>query len=156
MLGGVHGAAHGGDVAGDAGGRLVMHDHDALDLVVLVGAERFLDAVWVDAGAPLLLLDDDLEAMTAGKLDPQMAELAEARGKHLVAGGAGIGQRRFPGAGAARGIDDDLAVACLEDLLEVFEQRQSQLGEIGGAMVLHGDVHGAQDAVGHVGRPRHE
>ena len=156
MLGGVDGAAHGGDIAGDAGRRLVMHDHHALDLVVLVGAKRLLDALGIGAGAPLLLLDDDLEPVTAGELDPQMAELAEAGGEQLVAGRQGIGQRGFPGAGAARREDDDLAVPGLEDLLQVFVERQRQLGKIGGTMVLHGDMHGAQDAVGHIGRPRHE
>ena len=63
-----------------------MHHHHALDLVVLVGAECLLDAIGIGAGAPLLLLDDDIEPVTAGELDPQMAELAEARGEHLVAG----------------------------------------------------------------------
>ena len=67
MAGGVDGAAHGGDVAGDAGGRLVMHHHDALDLVSLVGTKRLLDARGVGARAPLFLLDDDLEPMTAGE-----------------------------------------------------------------------------------------
>ena len=85
MLGRVDRAAHGGDIAGDAGRGLVMHDEHALDLVVLVGAERLLDAIGIDAGAPLLLLDDDVEAVAAGELDPQMAELAEPRGEQLVA-----------------------------------------------------------------------
>ena len=62
----------------------------------------------------------------------------------------------FPGAGAARRIDDDLAVFSLEDLLQVFVERQSKLGEVGGAMILHDDVHGAQDAVRHIGRPWHK
>ena len=78
MLGGVERAAHGSDVAGDAGGGLVMDDEHALDLVGLVGAQRLLDALGVGAGAPLLLLHDHLEPMPLGELDPQMAELAES------------------------------------------------------------------------------
>ena len=156
MLGGVDGAAHGGDIAGDAGRGLVVDDHDALDLVVLVLAERLLDALGIGAGAPLLFLDDDLEPVTAGEFDPQMAELAEPGGKQLVAGRTGIGERGFPGAGAARREDDDLAVSGLEDLFQVFVEGQRKLGEVGGAMVLHRDVHGAQDAVRHIGRSRHE
>src|SRR5262245_8136879 len=39
---GIHGTAHRGHIDCDAGRRLVMHDHDALDLVVLILAERLL------------------------------------------------------------------------------------------------------------------
>ena len=80
MLGGVERAAHGSDIAGDAGRGLVMHHEHALDLMFLVGAERFLDAVGIGAGAPLLVLHDDVEAVALGELAPQMAELAEAGG----------------------------------------------------------------------------
>jgi hypothetical protein len=133
-----------------------MHDHDALDLMALVGAERFLDAVGIGARTPLFLLDDDLKPVTAGELDPEMAELAEAGGEQLVARRARIGEGRFPGAGAALRINHDLAVPGLENLLEVFEQRQSQLGKVRGTMVLHDDMHGAQDAIRHIGRSRNE
>jgi hypothetical protein len=87
-----------------------VHHHDAFDLVVRVLAESLLDPLGVDAGAPLLFLDDDFEAVTAGKLDPEMAELAKSRGEQLVAGGAAIGQGRFPSTGAARREDDNLAI----------------------------------------------
>jgi hypothetical protein len=133
-----------------------MDDHDALYLVILIFAERLLDLVGMDARAPLFLLDDDLEAMAASELDPEARELAEAGSEQLVTGRAGIGERGFPGAGAARRINDNLTFAGLEDLLQLFEQRQRKLGKIGGSVVLHSDMHGAQDAVGHIGRTRNK
>ena len=62
-----------------------MDHQDALDLVVLVRAQRLFDPIRIGAGAPLFLLDDDLEPVAAGEFDPQMAELAEARREQLVA-----------------------------------------------------------------------
>src|SRR5262245_9358612 len=92
----------GGHIAGDAGGGLVVHHERALDLVGLVGAQRLLDAFGVGAGAPFLVLHDDIETVPLGELDPQMAELAEASNQNLVARSKRVGERRFPGAGAAR------------------------------------------------------
>src|SRR4029077_7601822 len=110
VLGGGDGAAHRGNIAGDTRGGLVVHHHHTLDGVALVGADRLLDAVGMDACAPLFFLPYDLEPMAAGEIDPQMAELTEPGSKHLVAGRTRIGERGFPGAGAARRIDEDLAV----------------------------------------------
>src|SRR4029450_11707854 len=90
---GIHGAADRSHVARDAGCRLVMDDHDALYLVILIFAERLLDLVGMDARAPLFLLDDDFEAMAASELDPEARELAEAGSEQLVTGRAGIGER---------------------------------------------------------------
>ncbi len=152
----VDGATHRGDIGGDARGGLVMDHHDALDLMVLVGAQRLFDALRRGARAPLFLLNDDLKPMTAGEFDPQMAELAEARRQQLVAGRAGIGEGGLPGARAARRKDEDLAFLGLENLLHVVVKRQRQLGEVGGPVILHRHVHGAQNALGNIGWSRHK
>src|SRR6516164_4205738 len=129
-------AAYRRDVAGDAGGGLVVHHHDTPDFVLLVSTERLLDAIRVCAGAPLLVLHDHVEAVTAGKLIPQMAKLAEARGEHLVAGYKRIGERRLPGAGAARWEDDDMPLFGLEDFLQPLIEGLGQLGKVGRTMIF--------------------
>jgi hypothetical protein len=43
-----------------------------------------------------------------------------------------------------------------QDALEVGKQAQRQVAEIGGAHVLHPDIHGAAHLVGHIGRPGNE
>ena len=94
---------HGTDVAGDAGGGLVMDRHDGLDLVVRVGAQRLLDPLRVRTRAPLFFLNDHVQAEALGHVDPEVAELAEARGQNLVATVQRVRQRGFPDAGAGRG-----------------------------------------------------
>jgi hypothetical protein len=49
-----------------------------------------------------------------------------------------------------------LAGLALEDLLHVFEERQSELGKIGGTLILHRDIHGPADALRHIGGARNE
>ena len=67
-----------------------------------------------------------------------------------------VGQRGLPGAGAAGREDEGLARGGLEDLLQVLEHRRRQRREVGGAVILHRDVHGPQDPVGRVGGPGNE
>ena len=62
-----------------------------------------------------------------------------------------IDDRRFPGAGARRGKDDDRAGG-LEDLLAALEYRLGKLGEFGAAMVDDRHVHGAEHAIRHRAR----
>ena len=86
MLGVVERAAHGGDVAGDAGGGLVVGKEHRLDLMTLVGRERLL--VPLDRGAlsPLGVEHVHLESEALRHVDPEMAEHAEPGGEHLVSG----------------------------------------------------------------------
>ena len=97
------------DVAGDAGRGLVVGEEHRLDLVTLVGRERLAVALDRRALAPLGVEHLDLEAEPLGHVDPEMAEHAEAGGEHLVARRERVGQRRLPGAGAARREDERLA-----------------------------------------------
>ena len=62
-----------------------MAGQHALDLVSRVGSENFRVAVQRHAFAPFDLDDLDLVAEALRHVDPKMAELAEARGKYLVA-----------------------------------------------------------------------
>ena len=154
MLGIIDGAPHGGDVAGDTRCRLVLHHHHRAYRMLAVGGECRMDMLRRGARAPRLFLHLDLETMAAREIDPQMAELAEARGQHTVAGAQRIGENRLPRAGAGRREDEHLTDGGLEDLLQVLEQRQSQLREQSAAVVLHRPVHGAENAVRHIGRAR--
>jgi hypothetical protein len=107
-----------------------MHHEYALDRVGLVGSQRLLDALGVGARPPLLVLHDDIEAVPAGKLAPQMAELAETGDEDFVAWRQRVGEGSLPGAGAARREDDDLPLFGLEDSLQPLVKRQGQLGEV--------------------------
>ena len=78
--------AHAGDVAGDAGGRLVVREEDGLDLVTLVGRERVAVPLDRRAFAPLGVQHLDLEAEPLGHVDPEVAEHPEPGRQHLVAG----------------------------------------------------------------------
>ena len=129
MVGVVEHGAAAGDVAGHAGRGLVLRAEDRLDAVRLVGLQPLGIELERHAGSPFAVDDIDLEAETFGHVDPQMRELAEARHQHAVAGAEHIGHRRFPGAGAGGGVDEDAAGLVLEDFFDVFEQRQGEIGK---------------------------
>ncbi len=74
------------DVAGDAGGGLVVREEHGLDLVRLVGGERLLIPLDRRPLAPLGVEHVDPEAQPLGHVDPEMAEHAEARREDAVAG----------------------------------------------------------------------
>ena len=69
--------AHAGDVAGDAGGRLVVGEEHRLDLVTLVGRERVAVALDRRAFTPLGVEHVHLEAEPLGHVDPEVAEHPE-------------------------------------------------------------------------------
>ena len=117
---------------------------------------RFLVALDGGALAPLGVEHVDPETQPLRHVDPQMAEHAEARGDDPVPRAQGIGERGLPGARAARREDVGLARGGLEDLLEVLQHRGRELREIGRPVVLHRDVHGAEDAVGRIRGTRDE
>ena len=62
MTGGVHRLSHRSDIARHAGRGLVLDGQNGLDLVALIGAQNGFDLVRLDAGAPFLLQNLDVEA----------------------------------------------------------------------------------------------
>ena len=148
--------ANRGHVARNAGRRLVVADQDRLDPMLLVGRQALGIGFDRHALAPFGIDGIDLEPEATAHLDPKMGELAEARGQHPVAGGKRVGQRRFPAAGARAWKDENLAGLGLEDLLQVAEQAEGELGEVRGPLVLERNVHGGAHLLGHVRRPGDE
>ena len=147
---GVHRAPHLVDAAGAAGRGLVVHDADRLDAVRLVVGERGADRRHVGAAAPVGVDEDRLEVEPLRHLVPQRGEPAGAAHQHRIARRQGVGQRRFPRAGAGRGIDHHRPLG-LEDRPQVGEDLHPQPAEIGTAMVDRRAVDGAQHPVRHVG-----
>ena len=140
-----------GDVAGDPRRGLVVAGEDAPDFAPGVRAQGLLDAFERHSLAPSDLQHLDIEAEPLGHVDPQVGEVTEAGREQPVAGREGVGQRRFPGAGAGRRKDEDPALIRPVHLLEILEDARGQLRKLGGAVVFHGHHHGALDAVGDAG-----
>ena len=84
---------------------------------------------------------------------PLRRELAGLDHQHAVAGRQRIDQRRFPRAGAGRGVDDD-RIGGLENGLDAVEAALGELGEFRAAMIDDRRVHRPQHAVGQRRRPR--
>ena len=156
MAGGVDRLAHRGDVAGDAGRGFIVRRGHGLDRVRLVGAQDLFDLLRLDARAPFLFEDLHVIAHALRHIDPEMAELAEARHQNLVAGRQCVGEGGFPGASAGGREKKDLTVFGLVDLLQILEQRQRQFGEFRRPMVFHWHDHRTQNPIGNIGRPRNE
>ena len=85
MACGVDGPADRGDVAGHAGGGLVVDDEHTPDLVRRVGAQRLLDPLRRSSLPPLDVDHVHGEAVPAGALDEPVAELAVAHRQQAVA-----------------------------------------------------------------------
>ncbi len=134
MAGGVDRLANLRDRRKAAGRGLVVQDADRLDLLVLVLAQPRLDRLRIGADAPVGGDEFRLEAELLRHLLPQDGELAGLDHQHLVAGRERVDQRRFPGAGAGRGVDDH-RIGGLEDGLDALEAALRQLGEFRPAMV---------------------
>ena len=83
---------------------------------------------------------------------PLRRELAGLDHQHAVARRQRIDQRRFPGAGAGRGVDDD-RIGGLENGLDAVEAALGELGEFGTAVVDDRRIHRAEHAVGQRRRP---
>ena len=147
MTGGVDRLADLGDRGQRAGRGLVVQHADGLDLLGLVLAQLGFDGLRVDALAPVGGDELRLEAELLGHLLPERRELAGLDHEHAIAGRQRVGERRFPGAGAGRGVDDD-RIGGLEDRLDAVEAALGELGEFRTAMVDDRRVHRPQDAVG--------
>ena len=78
--------------------------------------------------------------------------MAGLRHQHELARRQGIDQRRFPRAGAGRGIDHDRPLGP-EHRLQILENAGGQPRELGTAVIDGRAVHGAQDPVRDVGGP---
>src|SRR3989475_2381627 len=150
MLRRVDRAADGRDVARHAGCRLVGDDEDPFDLVLLARRQDPPDPLGWRALAPLDIDDVHAQAMLWAEIDPQVANLAVPRRGHPIAGRERVDERCLPPAGAGCGEDERLPRRRLEDFPEIAEQAGGQLGERGGAVVLHRAVHGAEDSLGYV------
>ena len=148
----VHGAAHGRDVARDTRGRLVVNDEQPLDLVLFVLGQDLADAIRGRPLAPLHVDDVHPQSVPLGELDPEVTELPVARCQEAIARRHRVDQRRFPPSGTGRREDERLSRRRLEDLPDVAEQSGGEVGERGRAVILHGAIHRAEDALGHVGR----
>ena len=125
MPGGVDRPAHRGDVAGHAGGGLVVDHQHALDLVVGVGLQPGFDLLGGDCLAPLDVDHVDLHAVPFGAVDEQGAELAVADRQQPVAGGKGVDQRRLPPARSGGREDERLAVDGVENSFRSEQARVS-------------------------------
>ena len=136
------------DPAGDAGGGLVVHHHHRLDGVLRILRQLRLDRGGVGAVAPVARHEIHLDAPARRHLPPQRGEMAGLDHQDLVARRQRVDDRRFPGAGARRGKNDDRAGG-LEDLLAAFEHRLGELGELRAAVVDDRHVHGAEHAIRH-------
>ncbi len=71
-------------------------------------AQRALDRRRLDGASPLDLQLGDGEAVRGRDLAPALAELAAVHDQDAVAGRRGVDHRRFHGAGAGRGEDQDV------------------------------------------------
>ena len=151
VLGGIHGLAHRGDIAGDSSRGLVVDHAQRLVLVAHVLAQQVLDLVGWRAFPPLDIDHGDIEPQPLHHVDPEVAELAVAEGQDLVSRRERVHQGRFPAAGPGARKQERGSGLGLEDLPDIAKHRQREPGERGGAMILHRHVHRPQDPVGDVG-----
>jgi hypothetical protein len=79
MLRAIHRLPDGGDVAGHAGGGLVVDDEHALDPVRHVVGQRLLDPFDRRAFAPLDVEYLHVQTDPLGQVDPEMTELPVSR-----------------------------------------------------------------------------
>ena len=149
MAGRIHGAAHFANARCGAGAGFIMHHGDGLDGVGLVFAEPRFDGFHIGATAPIGLHEIRHDPKAGRHFIPQMGEPASFAHQHAVPGGKRIGKRRFPGAGAAGGVDHYRTLG-LEDMARLFQQSLAEDAKIRAAMVHGGVVHRAQNAVRHI------
>lgn len=76
-----------------------------------------------------------------------MTKHTKSKGDHLVAGGEGVGESRFPPTGTRAGEDKGGAMLGVEDVLGVFEDGLEPGGKPGISVVGRGHCHGTLDLV---------
>ena len=129
-----------------------MHDRDGLDGAAAIVSELLFDDGRIDAVAPVAGNEIDLQAEPRGHVAPERGEVAGLEHQHRVAGRQRVDERRFPRAGAGRGIDHDRARG-LKHALKAVDRLAPERRKRGAAMIDGRLRDGAQDPVGHVGRP---
>ena len=153
MLRGVHLPTHVSHPRGDAGRRLAVHDRNRLDLLFAIVDEPRVHSLRIDAVAPVARHELDAQPQPRRHVAPQRREMAGLEHQHGVAGRQRVDERRFPGASTRRGVNDDRARG-LKDSLEPLEHGAAEGREVGTAVIDRRLRHGAQHAIGHVGRSR--
>ncbi len=138
MLRGIECFPDASDIGADTCRRFVMRGEDSLDLVILVLSENVGILLERHARAPLFIAKLDLETHPLSHIDPEQRELSKAAHQNFVADGERVFDCRFPSAGAGRGENKYAAVLHLEDLLQVFENRQREFRKFRRAHILHG------------------
>ena len=144
-------APHRSDIAGNTRCRLIVADEHTLDGVGAIGFEPAAIFRKRHALAPGHLDNVDIKTKALAEIDPEMGELAERCRQYLVARRKGVGDGRFPAAGARGRKDHHLTALSAKHLLEVGENWPHELRKIGGAMVLKRAVHGHAHLIGHIG-----
>ena len=152
MFDAVHRAADGGDITCHAGGGFVLAHQDRLDVVAFVGFQRRQVLIHGRAFTPRRLDHLDLESESARHVGPQVAELAEACDENLCAGIETVRERRLPATGARRGEEERMSGDGFENRLQAVKASACEAREVGRAMILRGNRHGAQDAIRNIGR----
>ncbi len=74
------------EIACHAGRRVVVHDHDRLDLVTDVGVEHFEHGLGRESTPWIPRLEADVESPATSDLRPRLSEEPLIEGEHLVAG----------------------------------------------------------------------
>ena len=147
VAGGVHRVAGGLDVVPDAGRGIGVDGKNRLDLPLRVGAEPFGDGLLIE-GVPLAEIEDlDLDPQFFGHAGPTVGKNAGGGDQHLVAGGDGVGQCRFPCAVAIDDIDGQV-VPCARDGLQARHEAWHHVDQLAFIDVGRGAMHGPQDPVG--------
>ena len=151
VLGLVDGSAHLIERQDHAGRGLVVDGEHRLDLVFLVGGQALGDLR--DVGTLALVGRDqlDLDVEMVSHLGPALGEVAGLDHQYGLARREQVGQRRFPGAVAGRGIHEEVLVG-LQDALHAVVAGVVDGDEFFRHEIDYGPVHRAQDAVGNVGR----
>ena len=136
----------------DAGRRLVVDDGDGLDPVRRSAVSLLVHQRGIDAVTPVAGDEVDDQAEPLRHLRPERRELAGLEHQHGIAGRQRVDERRFPCAGARRWIHDDRAGG-LKHSLQAGRASRARRGKRRAAMIDRRLRDGAQDAIGHVGRP---
>ena len=112
-----------------------MHHTDRFDLVGFVLAEPGRDGFGICPAAPIARNELRRQAKPFRHLHPERREMAGLIHQHPIALRESVDQRRFPSAGARRGVDNDLPSLGLEDRLHAVERCLPHRRKIRAAMV---------------------
>ena len=109
MVGLVQRGPHGGDVAGNTGGGLVVAGQNGLDPMIAIRSQN--PCVFVDGHAftPLALDGVDIQTLPAAQVDPSLREHPVPGREHLVTRRQRVRHRRLPAAGPGGGEQQHLA-----------------------------------------------